>query len=513
MTTAVPTIEVLLIEDNPEDVALVRQALADQPFTDFRISHSKDLASGLIRLKEDHYDVVLLDVLLSGNDLVDVVSKVRESAQVPVVILTRLDDKDKALQAVRAGAQDYLVKGRVSDESLCRVLSYAVERRRFEEQILASSGQAAEAEANLELALRASRIGLWFVEIGTDKITWNHNAQVIYGMDPGLQQATFKEFLSWIHPDDRERARLAAKMSFENVGDYDFEYRIVRPDGSTRNIVSKGRTFFDSSGKPVRMAGACADITKHKLAEVNENRLAMLEEREEFMATLTHDLKNPLLGIGRVLELMSGERLGPLTADQKNALRQLGGATNRTLSIIQNLMEVYRFEREDQSVAFEETELLEILRSSVQSALTIAEDRRVEINTEFPNHAVKLKGDSNAIHRLMLNLLDNAVKFTAGDGKISVRVIEKVSTVVIEIQDSGVGIAIADQKCLFQRFKQGIAGKNFRPGSGLGLYLCKQIVDAHMGRIDFESSEGLGTTFRVELPAVGRKGHQLQLQS
>jgi signal transduction histidine kinase len=113
---------------------------------------------------------------------------------------------------------------------------------------------------------------------------------------------------------------------------------------------------------------------------------------------------------------------------------------------------------------------------------------------------VSLKVDTKAIRRMLQNLLDNALKFTPRGGAISLKLQNLEEKIVVEIGDTGPGISTEEQKLLFQRFSQGKTGRKYTPGTGLGLYLCKQIVDAHQGEIICISVEGSGTTFRVCLP-------------
>jgi PAS domain S-box-containing protein len=500
LTEELPAIKVLLIEDNPDDVANINNSLTNRTFAIFEVDVAESPHDGLGRLDESAYDVVLLDAVLSGSDSLEILSKIRDRADVPIVVLTSTDDKASALEAIRRGAQDYLVKGKPSDESLCRVLCYAVERRRFQKLVSETQRDAKEVRSNLELALRASNVAIWHCDIASDKLTWSQEAQKLFGLKPDLEHLTFKEFLALVHPDDRESTKQAVKDSNKTKDIYDVEYRIILRDGSVRNFVSKGRTFFDESGKAVRMAGICADSTKHKMEEENAKRLALLEEREDFTATLTHDLKNPLIGIRRVVEIMSEQRLGPLLQDQSNALLQIKDTCDRLLFMIHNLIEAYRFEKKAPTITMQRTDLLNLLQSSINAVASIATDRQIVISSQLPPFPVELQADAGAIHRLFQNLLDNAVKYTGIGGHISVSVSTQGNSVVIEVSDNGVGISADDQKRLFERFRRGTAGKKVKSGNGLGLYLCKQIVEVHSGQIAVTSTEGIGTKFKVTLP-------------
>lgn len=241
---------------------------------------------------------------------------------------------------------------------------------------------------------------------------------------------------------------------------------------------------------------------ERKQALENAKRLIVLEQREEFMATLTHDLKNPLLGANYLLEMLADETRGKIQAEQTNILLQLRDNNKLLLSMIQNLIEVYRFEKDVSVIVPENTDLLNIASACLQDIAPIAENRRIALKIEIPKQVKNIRADANAIRRVLQNLLDNALKFTPTGGEVTLKLEASNGFVVVEIIDTGPGISVEDQKKLFQRFVQGRAGKKYTPGTGLGLYLCKQIVEAHRGEIACISTEGEGSIFRVRLPVA-----------
>lgn len=172
------------------------------------------------------------------------------------------------------------------------------------------------------------------------------------------------------------------------------------------------------------------------------------------------------------------------------------------LSMIQNLIEVYRFEKDINAVTIENTNLLRIISSCIEDIAPIAHNREIRLTTEFPNSLRDVRADSNAIRRVVQNLLDNALKFTPSGGEIKLTVHPTNGCISLKIGDTGPGISEEEQGRLFQRFSQGRVGKKYTPGTGLGLYLCKQIIDAHHGQITCSSEPGSGTTFSITLPAA-----------
>lgn len=242
---------------------------------------------------------------------------------------------------------------------------------------------------------------------------------------------------------------------------------------------------------------------ERKQFDETSKKLAVLEQHEEFMATLTHDLKNPLIGANRILELMAEEVMGVVTSEQSNLLLGLRDNNKLLLSMIQNLIEVYRYEKDVNAVVLENTDLLLIIESCVKDIAPIAKNRDIRLNKMFPEKLKEVMADAAAIRRVVQNLLDNALKFTPTGGQITLAVRPTNGMVELEIADTGPGMSPEEQSNLFQRFSQGRIGKKYTPGTGLGLYLCKKIVDAHHGAISCSSQVGVGTKFIFKLRTAG----------
>ncbi len=241
---------------------------------------------------------------------------------------------------------------------------------------------------------------------------------------------------------------------------------------------------------------------ERKDAVQNEKRLAVLEQREEFMATLTHDLKNPLVGANRLLELLADEAMGPVLKEHGEALLQIRDSNKILLSMIQNLLDVYRFERDIDAVVLTNTDLRDIVTACLKEVNAIAQSKNISIKTNFSEMSKVVNADAMAMRRVFQNLLDNALKFTPSGGEICLTVAPINGCVRVEIVDTGPGMSPEEQTKIFHRFGQGRAGRRLSPGTGLGLFLCKQIVDAHKGEIMCQSKEGEGAKFLVTLPAA-----------
>jgi signal transduction histidine kinase len=227
---------------------------------------------------------------------------------------------------------------------------------------------------------------------------------------------------------------------------------------------------------------------------------AAVEQREDFIATLTHDLKTPIVGANMVLAALIDGTLGNLNAEQAQIVGKLLTSNQALLKMIHNILEVYKYESGHETPALEERDLVALVQFSAEEVKPLIENKSQQLHLLLPDHAMKTLCDRNAIQRVLINLLGNAVKFTPSNGSITVELNESKQHSIIRITDTGSGINPRDQHRLFQRFWQGEPGKRYAAGTGLGLYFCYQVVRAHGGNITCESEVGVGSTFTVTLP-------------
>ncbi len=489
-------ISVLLVEDNPADSQFVQEIL---PSEAYKIDTASNLHDAKMRCS-DTVDVILLDLTLpDGMGLETFLTLSAHCKNTPIVILTGLVDEDVALKAVKLGAQDYLLKKDLSETVLDRSIHYSIERMNHRESMRVIATQASEAEANLRMALNASHTGVWYYDFATDRLEIDEQARSIFGL-PDDTPFSYQLLFEMVHPDDRERIEQFAQMPLEELLDIATEYQIIAADGQIRRISSSGKMFFDENNNPVRVAGTFRDVTQVRMEEERARRLCLLEQREDFMATLTHDLKTPLIAANWILQAIADKQVGPVTEDQEKLLFQLRDTNRMLLSMIQNLIELYRFERDVGTLQKENTQLVELMDSCLTDLAVFLNRRNISVERIVPKNLDALFVDRNAIRRVIQNILDNAVKFTPDSGEISIKVEQTESDIVLKVTDTGPGIAQEEQSRLFKRFSQGRAGRNYTPGTGLGLYLCKQIIDAHQGQIECKSELSKGTTFTVRLP-------------
>ncbi len=246
-----------------------------------------------------------------------------------------------------------------------------------------------------------------------------------------------------------------------------------------------------------------------------DERDEIARQREDFVSRLTHDLRTPLVAADRMLMLFQQGALGNLSPQIQEVIAIMARSNVNLLTMVNTLLEVYRFEAGRKTLAFQAVDLSKLLAEVVGELTPLTQDKTLAINLDVAEaaNASTIMGDHLELHRLFTNLIGNAIKFTES-GSITIRLTpviwsSKINSkefslpstitdyITIEIVDTGSGIPPEEQATLFERFRQ---GSHKSSGSGLGLYLSRRIVEAHQGTILVNSQLGKGSTFIVSLP-------------
>ena len=247
-------------------------------------------------------------------------------------------------------------------------------------------------------------------------------------------------------------------------------------------------------------------VTQRRLLSRERRHLEELQGldrlKDEFVASVSHELRTPLTSIRGYLELVLEGEAGELTPQQREFLGVIDRNSNRLLHLVGDLLDVAQIEAGRLALEVTDQELTQFVAESVQAARPVAADRGIELNLH-QNGEAHVRADRTRLAQVMDNLLSNALKFTDAGGQVDVRLETSNGTAVVEVSDTGMGISAPELTQLFQRFSRTqSAGKQGIPGSGLGLWISKAIVEAHGGEITVESAVGRGTTFRVALPTM-----------
>ena len=382
-------------------------------------------------------------------------------------------------------------------------LSYSVLRSaQLAHQLQISEAELRESKQSMDLAMSAAELGLWKWDIVHDEIWSTDQGRALFGIAK-TERISFGRFLDSLHVDDREPVRLAIDKSLAGGGNYEGEYRVVLPHEQIRWISTRSRIEFSSRGHPLRMFGVSADITRRKQAELDlqkqRNELAQLSRITmlgELSGTLAHELNQPLAAILSNAEVALGFLAQDATALDKvrEILEDIIEDDLRAGEVIQRL----RLLLEKNEVQRQPLDLNEVVQDVLKLVRSDLASRTIAVNTGLSSTLPAVIGDRVLLQQVLLNLILNGCDAMA-DAKhrrLHIKTQWHGNAVQVSVVDQGRGIALDDMAHLFEPFF------STKPqGMGLGLPICRTILNAHNGRIWAVNNANCGASFYFTLPA------------
>jgi signal transduction histidine kinase len=266
------------------------------------------------------------------------------------------------------------------------------------------------------------------------------------------------------------------------------------------HAVERGLLFEAERG-----ARAEAEAVQRLLAEQNERLRELDKLKDEFVSLVSHELRTPLTSIRGYIELLL-EDLDPSESDRRRYLEIIERNSHRLLDLVSDLLFLAQVEAGKLAIERAPLNLGKVVQECIETSSPAADARGIQLTAHL-GHVPTLQGDRARLAQMLDNLVSNALKFTPKGGRVAVRLEADDGTAVLEVKDTGLGIPADEQERLFERFfRSSTATGSAIPGTGLGLTITKAIVERHGGRIEFESTEGVGTTFRVSLPLGAQRG-------
>lgn len=274
-------INILLVEDNPGDARLIDIFMKEAFGGDYTLSVCEDLSSGLKKITEGAFDIIIADLSLPDSDGLDTFKKIHEHApEIPTIVLTGLEDESVGINAMKFGAQDFLIKGKLKSKGLKRSIDYSIERHKLLKELSKNANelkQKTEAllkeQLKLAEAQKLAHIGSWELDFKDFAFKWSDELYRIYGVDPDTFVPTIENFLEFIHPEDKENVLNIAQQS-PITHHQNYYYRIIRKNGEVRTINGRGEPIFDEEGTLIRAIGTAQDVTD-RLHEEELEKLAL----------------------------------------------------------------------------------------------------------------------------------------------------------------------------------------------------------------------------------------------
>jgi len=253
---------VLLIEDNPADARLVEIFLRESTLLDCQITKADELQSGLEKLEEGEFDVILLDLTLPDSQGFSTVkTMIEEFPEYTIIVMTGLEDENLALNSVKAGAQDFIVKGKFDANLLSRTISYAIERHSLTKRIEDYARTIKENERSLIEAQNMARIGNWELDIITSKMFWSEEVFRILGYGEKRIEPTLNAYLADVVHEDAEHVRSEINRSMEKGAQFQLEYRLKLADGTIKTVANQGQIKMSQKSGSIVLVGTIQDIS------------------------------------------------------------------------------------------------------------------------------------------------------------------------------------------------------------------------------------------------------------
>jgi PAS domain S-box-containing protein len=502
--TPVKQINVLLVDDSAGDRRLVMLALSRSAnVVEFNVQTAETLDQARTRLAAGRPDIILLDLGLPDSNGLETVLKMKEAAPTePIIVLTGLMDEEMGLQTIKKGAEDYVVKGRFTDDSLTRTIRYVIERKKANEAVK-------DAQQRFEVVIeKAPFIAVKGCDRSGQILHWNPAAETMFGHSKAeALKMKIQDFF----------ADTASVSDFENIVNSIWETHQVPPprEWAIKTTSGKSLTVF-SSMFPIISQGKCieifcmhVDITQRKMAEdqlkkANEQLKEQDRMKSDFVMTVTHELRTPLTIFKNVISNALAGAMGKLTDKLRQNLIMADEAVDRLASIVSDFFDISKLEAGKIKLSPTSFCLCELTGGLTELFRPTVQKRGIHIKTELPGNSLRVEADRGRIAQVINNLISNAVKFVPDKtGQITVRIIDHNEYILAEVEDNGSGIPPDGIGKLFNRFVQ--VGKHVGPGAhgtGLGLAISKEFITLHDGKIWVENVPGSGAKFSFTLPKV-----------
>ena len=367
-------------------------------------------------------------------------------------------------------------------------------------------------EESLESALQMAHVGYWDRELDTDRVTWSDETCRIMGIAQRLSNRSFADELAAVHPEDRPFVTRAVSVALDGGARFDLEFRILRPDGDVRIVRKQGDLVTDESGRPGRMFGTIQDITKHKRAEerlaesersvrampmalAHANRLATVGQ---FTAELAHEIKQPIAAAAtHAAAAVRWLRTQPPNLDEaQRALSYIVDDTQRTCDVIVRIRRLVTKTPISEGFLRVNDAIMEVMNLISGEVEKNAVSARAQLAESLP----LIHGDTVQLQQVMLNLSINAIEAMSsgcGPRELSIETgTDAQGNVLVAVRDSGPGLGPDALKQIFEPFY------TTKPaGVGIGLSICRSIVEAHGGRLWVSENPVGGSIFQFSIPS------------
>jgi PAS domain S-box-containing protein len=497
---------ILNVDDNPAGLYAKSRILRR---AGFEVIEAANGEQALRMVQSAGPSLVLLDVQLPDITGIEVCRRIKTSSatrHLPVLHIsaTYVAEEVQAISA-ESGADIYLVEP-VAPEELITVVRTLLRLRSTEMGL-------ADSEARLRLAIDQAEIATWDIDLGTGAAAFSGRLYEMLGYRWEERPATSRMWIERIHRDDRPRVEAALQAAIAGGTLFQCEHRILRAnDGEERWLAPLGNVQPDAQGRLARVIGVVMDVTPRKRLEARREELLAHEStarseaetaarlKDQFLATLSHELRTPMSAVLGWLQLLRSGRLDAVQT--QHALDTIERNARLQNQLINDMLDVSRIVTGRLRLDFTPLAARPLLESALASVRPLAEAKQLTIDTELPPPGAAVEADGSRMEQVFTNVLANAIKFSQPGGRVKVVCAVKGKVLEVVVSDEGEGIAPEALPHIFELFRQ--ADGSFtrsHGGLGLGLAIVRHLLDLHGGSVRAHSDgPGNGASFVIELP-------------
>jgi PAS domain S-box-containing protein len=508
-------IHILLIEDEETDYLLTRRMLSSVENQSYEVQWAKSWAAGIEAIRRREHDVCLLDFRVDGGAGLELLKESRNIGCVaPVILLTGIGDHRLDVEAMALGAADFLVKGKITPELLERSIRFSMAQAQTMEELHRQRDEMRASELRFRSVFQSAADAIILADETGKIVGWNNGAEKIFGYS---EEEILGSRLEVLMPESYRDAHRAGFERFRVTG---------RPQviGKTRELegLRKDGTVFPlelslaswRSGAGTMFTGIIRDISERKQSDELRRAKEAAEEanraKSSFVASMSHELRTPLHAIIGFTSLMLQNKSGNLTAQDRDFLHRVLLNARDQLNLINGVLDLSKVEAGRMELQLDEIVIETLLGDVIKQIEGERRNPHVNLVLRLPEASVPIRGDAGRLKQVLMNLIDNGLKFTAR-GAVTVEV--QVSPVSlrphrIDVTDTGVGIPPERFDEIFEPFRQLDESERRLDGSGLGLSICRSLCHLMGYRLEVQSRPGVGSTFSIILEA---DSHRLPL--
>jgi PAS domain S-box-containing protein len=503
------TTNILIIEDNPGDFNLVKILLKDASIK-HELIHAETYFDGIDILKNQEISLVLLDLSLPDSSGFKTLSNFLEKFPlIPVIVLTGVNNEIVGNQAIKAGAQDYLVKGQIDGKLLGRSIRYSLHRFKTQLQLEATARNLAISEKRFVEAQEMAHFGNWEMDIVSNTMKWTDEIYRIFGYSPGSITPTFSDYINYVHADDRQTVEAFFEESTKDGQLHKLEHRIIIDGRTIKYLSIQAKVYFENVTNKIILVGAIQDITERKFSEqiiIEKNISSRTSKlKEEALADMSFHIRTPLSSIVNLFYLLENSATNN---QQKEYIEGLKISLDDLSIMTNNLLNFSLLMSENLKVVDEEISIKDFLYSLEKVIKIKADNVNVDFNTDLSKLAPeKIVSDGNKITQILYNLLDNVLRHSDEAGSINLKCeLEKQmnnnANIVFRIENKGQVLSSKEIEELLEAEKMLEVYNTEQQNNDqplLGMAIVSKLIKILKGEYTIESNED-STFYKVAFP-------------